>query len=408
MDAVRNPLNSALDSRNQADKHRKGAAPGEFALGTRMRGMRATLGKSLLDVHKETGLRPFVVHAIENGDLEAFSNKSLILGSVRQYARYLELNEAETLQRFCAETGHSAINKSTARGVDVVPPMVDHMKNLSNGVVGSGLYSPIATNQDRSLSTWSDRIPIVGFSVFALAAGLVAGGGYLMWTLYDQVTQTRDAATATFGIDNELRPEVPSANLALIDGETVALDNSEELPRIGELQPSEIQEDTLEPEFPELLIASPFVSAPVPETQPEQSPSEESPNAAGLEEEAAAAPAEEPAVAGFYLVPTEPAWVRITEESSGEVHLERILDTGEQFEIPQVDTPLLMRAGMSGFLYFLVDGEVFGPVGRGAQIVRDVQLDRDAIRASYPLVSDELVPEEFQELSGPTQIESSE
>ena len=59
------------------------------SLGDLMRGQRASLGKSLLDVQKELGLAPYIIFAIENGDLEAFPNKSLVGSYVLQYSKYL-------------------------------------------------------------------------------------------------------------------------------------------------------------------------------------------------------------------------------------------------------------------------------------------------------------------------------
>ena len=77
-------------------------------LGEELRGERATLGKSLLQVQKDLKIKAAYISAIENCDIDAFPNKGFIAGYVRSYARYLNLNAEETYERFCAESGFSS------------------------------------------------------------------------------------------------------------------------------------------------------------------------------------------------------------------------------------------------------------------------------------------------------------
>ena len=79
-------------------------------LGEELRGERATLGKSLLQVQKDLKIKVAYISAIENCDLDAFPNKGFVAGYVRSYARYLNLNSEEVFERFCAESGFSAYN----------------------------------------------------------------------------------------------------------------------------------------------------------------------------------------------------------------------------------------------------------------------------------------------------------
>src|SRR5690606_3642986 len=85
------------------------AAPGfddfELRLGDVMRGERATLGKSLLDVQRELRIRASYIAAIENCDISAFETPSFISGYVRSYARYLGMDADWTFRRFCEESG---------------------------------------------------------------------------------------------------------------------------------------------------------------------------------------------------------------------------------------------------------------------------------------------------------------
>src|SRR6056297_678848 len=77
----------------------------ELRLGDVMRGERATLGKSLLDVQRELRIRANYIAAIENCDPSAFDTPGFIAGYVRSYARYLGMDPDDTYSVFCAESG---------------------------------------------------------------------------------------------------------------------------------------------------------------------------------------------------------------------------------------------------------------------------------------------------------------
>ena len=79
-------------------------------LGEELRGERATLGKSLLQVQKDLKIKAAYISAIENCDLDAFPNKGFVAGYVRSYARYLNLNPEEVYERFCTESGFSSLD----------------------------------------------------------------------------------------------------------------------------------------------------------------------------------------------------------------------------------------------------------------------------------------------------------
>ena len=81
----------ANDSRN-CKARIKGFDDYELKLGDIMRGERATLGKSLLDVQRELRIKASYVSAIENCDAEVFETPGFIAGYVRSYAKYLGLS----------------------------------------------------------------------------------------------------------------------------------------------------------------------------------------------------------------------------------------------------------------------------------------------------------------------------
>jgi hypothetical protein len=78
---------------------------------------------------------------------------------------------------------------------------------------------------------------------------------------------------------------------------------------------------------------------------------------------------------------TENAWVQIT-AADGTVIYENIMLPGEEFVIPQLELPPKLRAGMSGYVYFSVDGELFGPVGSGTSVRKNVELSAANISTS--------------------------
>ena len=78
---------------------------------------------------------------------------------------------------------------------------------------------------------------------------------------------------------------------------------------------------------------------------------------------------------------TENAWVQIT-AADGTVIYENIMLPGEEFVVPHLELPPKLRAGMSGYVYFSVDGELFGPVGSGTSVRKNVELSAANISIS--------------------------
>ncbi len=103
----------------------KGFDDYDLRLGDMMRGERATLGKSLLDVQRELRIRANYISAIEDCDPSGFETPGFIAGYVRSYARYLGLDPDATFAQFCRESGFStahgmAAEASTIRKRDVL------------------------------------------------------------------------------------------------------------------------------------------------------------------------------------------------------------------------------------------------------------------------------------------------
>jgi hypothetical protein len=83
-----------------------------------MRGERATLGKSLLDVQRELKIKATYIAAIENADVSAFETPGFVAGYVRSYARYLGMDPDGPSRSSARGEFHRAHGMSAGR----IPP----------------------------------------------------------------------------------------------------------------------------------------------------------------------------------------------------------------------------------------------------------------------------------------------
>ena len=111
---------------------RAGFGPYEFSLGDELRGERATLGKTLLDIQRDLRIKAAYIAAIEDAKPEVFPNPSFIAGYVRSYARYLGMDPDEVFQRFCRESGFTG---KAGAGVRPAPPGPGRGSRGSGGFV---------------------------------------------------------------------------------------------------------------------------------------------------------------------------------------------------------------------------------------------------------------------------------
>ena len=78
----------------------------------------------------------------------------------------------------------------------------------------------------------------------------------------------------------------------------------------------------------------------------------------------------------------KPAYIRVAEDN-GTILFSKILDPGEHFIVPSDATLPLLRAGMSGYVYFRVDGKEYGPVGSGPGIEKNIKITKGEITSNY-------------------------
>lgn len=365
-----------------------------------MRGERATLGKSLLDVQRELKIKATYIAAIENADVTAFETPGFIAGYVRSYARYLGMDPDQAFKSFCQESGFetahglspsASVVKKPAK--PVADPDMDPLANPNASFVprGGSIFDGIEPGAVGSVAVLVGIIGILGFGGFSLlqeiqkvdfapveqSVGVMEDLPGLDAPLGTPETPEADGATRSAGINTP-----PSADAMGRLYRPEALDVPVLIARDGPIS-------TLDPREVGVL-ASEGGNTRMARTAPGLG----TPGAAGtagaqIDQAVDAVVAEASGVRVFgpdapdvAIFAVRPSWVRV-QSADGSVLFEKILDAGEQYVLPKTETPPLLRTGNAGSVYFAVNGTAYGPAGEGASVVSKVALAPEAISASY-------------------------
>lgn len=374
----------ATPSTQDADKP-KGFDDYELRLGDVMRGERATLAKSLLDVQRELKIKASYIAAIENADVSAFETPGFVAGYVRSYARYLGMDGDWAFQRFCEEANFTVVHgmSAAASGPRKTPTRQVHYSDP--------LANPNASFVPRGQAFMSGVEPGAIGSILVLVA-LICGIGYGGWTVLQEVQKVNLAPVDEApGVIAELDPlegvamGAPETQDAMTD---VAL---LDLPGEGALPPAPDALDRLyRPEaldVPVLVARDGPIAAIDPRTVG-MLVAEVTPEADAIPAVDVPALGETPVqvvaadVPAIELLAVRPAWVRV-QASDGTIILEKILDAGERFTVPKTEEAPNLRVGESGALYFAVNGETYGPAGDRGVVTKNVELSVEALKAGY-------------------------
>lgn len=369
------------------DDKPKGFDDFEVRLGDVMRGERATLGRSLLDVQRELKIKATYIAAIENCDVSAFESQGFIAGYIRSYARYLGMDPDWAYAKFCEEAGFSTAHgmSSTASSPRAAKASTTHPR------AGQGLRDPFADPNamfvPRGESLFSKVEPGAIGSIFVLVT-LIAAIGYGGWSVLQEVQRVQlapvDQAPVVVAEVDPLgnvsgdAPLVRSAPEVTADAGDATLDPAADTQVYDRLY------------RPQALDVPVMVSrdGPIAAIDPDRGTAGEdaatalaSGVAEAVENAVQVVEAEAPAVE---LLAVRPSWVRV-QSADGTVLFEKVLDAGERYVVPQMEEPAVLRAGNSGSVYFAVNGETFGPAAPGAQVVKNVALSPEALKASFQL-----------------------
>lgn len=358
----------------------------EVRLGDIIRGERATMGKSLLDVQRELHIRATYIAAIESGDLSAFEAPSFIAGYVRSYARYLGLDPDWCYKQFCAETNFS-INSDLDRS----QPSKPRAEPVTAGEFSQGLLSRTRLADDPD-PFWR-RLDVGAIGSVAVVLGLVIGLGFGGWTVLKEVQRVQLAPA-------DQPPEVMADLDPVITGGAPRMDRADAsaiMPSASDVEsntrlPRDTAQGVVRTYQPEALEAPIMVARDGPigaiRPEPESSASSDDIGSAidlALNEAEGDAPnvqVRQDGPAQVEVLAVRPSWIRVR-AADGTVLFEKVLDAGERYAVPQTETAATLRAGNSGSVYLMVDGQPFGPTAPGAQVVDQIALTPEAVTESF-------------------------
>lgn len=362
----------------------KGFDDYELRLGDIMRGERATMAKSLLDVQRELKIKASYIAAIENCDVSAFETPGFVAGYVRSYARYLGMDPETTFRRFCQEANFTVAHgmSAAASGPIAARRKVEYADPLAN---------PNASFVPRGEAVWSGIQPGAVGSILVLML-LIGGIGYGGWSVLQEVQKVTLAPIEQApGVVADLDP-LAGAGRALAqqqgsgDVALAALPGQDALPPAPEAldrlyRPQALDVPVLVARDGPIAAIDPrtvgtFASAnAAAETGPAAIPAEHALGETPVQVVAADAPEIE-------LLAVRPAWVRV-QAADGTVIFEKILDAGERYALPKLEEPPVMRVGESGALYFAVNGQTYGPAGSRGAVTKNLVLSPEILTAKF-------------------------
>ncbi len=356
----------------------KGFDAFELRLGDEMRGERATLGKSLLDVQRELKIKANYIAAIENADPSAFESKGFIAGYVRSYARYLNMDAEEAFRRFCEESGFET-PRGPAATVKAAPSKQtprSRNKTISDPLLdGKTAFVP-----ERQSFFSGVEAGALGSSLILLA--LIVALGYGGWSVLKQVQQVKLAPV-------EQSPGVVASVDPLV-GAGSADDPDEVAAREAALmrlyRPQALDVPVLEARDGPIATIDPRSIGVLAAEQERllQAAQDTLPILPKMEQPVETVQVVEPTPPELAILAARPAWVRVN-GADGTVLFEKILEAGERYVVPATEEPPILRAGNAGSIYFAVNGETFGPAAEGASVAKNVELSSDALQDRYQL-----------------------
>ncbi len=362
----------------------------ELRLGDLMRGERATLGKSLLDVQRELRIKASYIAAIENADPDAFDTPGFIAGYVRSYARYLNMDPDKAFDAFCNESGFSVAHGMSAKASVVhKPTREERLNRKAEHDVFARPVMPFAPSGDGMLS-WIEPAAVGSMLVLVALIGAIGFGG---WSVLREVQRV------------QVSP-VDQTPVVLSDLDPLQANAATQVSPNGIATPS-VLADALRVEALDRLYRPAALDFPVLVARDAPIASLD-PGAGGLFETAAApslsgavdvalaAALDAPLANGALTVPQvlegpAPAvqvvasgetWVRITAADGTSIY-ENVMQKGDTFNVPALEEAPLLRTGQSGAVYFVMNGEIFGPAGGRGSVTSNVPLQQQALAELY-------------------------
>jgi hypothetical protein len=360
------------------DVETKGFDAYELRLGDLMRGERATLGKSLLDVQRELKIKAAYIAAIENADPSAFDTPGFIAGYVRSYARYLGMDPDQAYATFCEESGFATAHGMSDKASSLKGKSYDPAKAPMGKDIFSASATPFIPAGEALLSGVEPR----AIGSIAVMITLVIGLGYGGWTVLQEVQKVQFAPVEqTPVVISDLDPLAGARNTlttsSLSDG--FQAPSSEALNRL--YRPQALDVPVLVARDAPISTLSPgSIGTLVPDVVVNDAPV-----FAAADLNTPLPPAiqvVEPDVPELQLVAVRPAWVRV-QAADGTIIFEGVMTPGQNFVVPATEDPARLRVGESGAMYFAVNGVHYGPVGPTGVVTSNVELTTQSLTEVY-------------------------
>jgi cytoskeletal protein RodZ len=380
---------------SEADKP-KGFDDFELRLGDLMRGERATLGKSLLDIQRELKIKATFIAAIENADVSAFETPGFIAGNVRSYARYLGMDPDWAFAKFCREANFQVAHGMSAAASSVSMTALRARQASTEAREGFGDLNPAFFPRAESIFS---RIEPGAIGSLAVLVALIGALGYGAWSVLQEVQRVQLAPV-------EQAPAVVAEVDPLADVQASPVVSAEQMTQAdplaaqtgtgGAINADATTADPLARVYQPEALDAPVLTArdgPIGSINPRDVgvlPQDAGTQVAQADSDAMAQAIDDTvkvvadAKPGVEVLAVRPSWVRVS-AADGTVLFEKILDAGERYAVPPLQEAALLRSGNSGSIYFLVNGKTYGPAAPGAQVVKGVALSPEALTGKYAL-----------------------
>ena len=352
----------------------------ELRLGDLMRGERATMGKSLLDVQRELKIKAAYIAAIENSDPTAFDTPGFIAGYVRSYARYLNMDPDWAFDTFCTESGFATAHGMSDQASGAKPIKVTPMAFEKD--IFATPNTPFVPAGDAMFSGVEPR----ALGSFAVLIALIGGLGYGGYTVLQEVQKVQlapveNTPTVVADIDPLAGGGVPAADAGVDVFAGFEAPSTEALDRL--YRPQALDAPVLVPRDGPIANLDPSAGGALGPTAVERPGLID--GGVALTTLAGVAPniqvTENPRP-GVQLVAVRDAWVRVR-GADGTILFETVMNAGDMFDVPQTEEPATLRIGESGAVYFAVNGAHYGPVGPRGSVSSNVALSVANLTSEY-------------------------
>ena len=362
------------------DVKAKGFDGFDLRLGDLMRGERATMGKSLLDVQRELRIKAAYIAAVENADPSAFDTPGFIAGYVRSYARYLNMDPDWAFATFCRESGFATAHGMSAKASSTKPVRSEFGLGGSSKDIFSGSATPFIPVGDAMLS----HIEPGAIGSIAVLIALISGLGYGGWTVLQEVQKVQFAPVdQTPVVVSDIDPLAGATNVmgqseqSLETVAAYAAPSPEALDRL--YRPQALDVPVLVARDGPISTLNPNIGGTF---QSQQAVEAVLVAAADVVTDAPAIQVNEGPVPEVQLVAARPAWVRVR-AADGSVIFEGIMDAGDKFALPATEEPATLRVGESGAVYFAVNGTAYGPAGPDGSVTSNLPLSATHLTETY-------------------------